>query len=537
MRAAPLHPRERERVEALRNLELLDTLEDPAFQGIVELASTFCGTPVSLVTLLDERRQWFKAKVGVELSETAKEHAFCAHAILSESLFEVPDASVDPRFSDNPYVIGEPHVRFYAGQRFCTPDGLPLGTVCVLHSEPLQLSDVQRDCLRRLALQVEKLIELKLRLQEVSSLRDESLLHREAMEQMSEGFVIHNSSGHVVHFNSAAAHLLGKSREELAGASSLDLRSLEFTRELGLGDAKVVGVPIEHAEAGQPLSRPVRWLAVRSDPVRSKQDENSDSANSYTVTTLTDVTLLRESQRRLMQDAKTKSLGVLAGGLAHEMNNPLSIVVGNAELLKIKLGEARIHPDLFARPLDVIARTGLKMAKLVRALSDFAGDFRAQGSATITLAALVESSFALVAPKFQAHGISLNTDIVSDARVSIPMGALTQVVVNLLENAFDAVKNLDEKFVTLRIEAASPVVRLWVIDSGHGVPEDVAVRMMDPFFTTKTVGEGMGLGLSVAQGLLERFEARLDYALWQGHTAFVVTLPMAEEKLLNPTSR
>lgn len=515
--AAALHPNEEERVKALRGLDILDSMDDPSFQAIVELASSVCGAPISLVTLLDERRQWFKAKVGIDASETPREFAFCAHAILSEPLFEVPDAREDPRFADNPYVLGEPHVRFYAGQRFCTPDGLPLGTVCVIHSLPSRLSDVQRECLRRLALQVEKLIELKLRLQEVSRLRDEALLHRKAVEQMSEGFVLQNTAGEVVHFNSAAARLLGKSTQELARATSLGLDTAASSRDPGLAGARIVGVPTG--------TREVRWLAVRADPVSSSHDDSPLVVPDHVVTTLTDVTRLRETQQRLIQDAKTKSLGVLAGGLAHELNNPLAIVLGNAQLLRTKLADAHVDGALHGHPIDVIERTVLKMAKLVRALGDFAGESDACATPKASLATLVDACLALCARKLQAHGVFLGVELKSDALVAIPSGHLTQILLNLIDNAFDAVKDLDEKSITLRVESDARTARLFVIDSGPGIPDAVAQHMMDPFFTTKGVGEGMGLGLSVARGLVERFKGTLEYAPVEGHTAFVVTLP------------
>src|SRR4051812_4079446 len=112
--SAALPENEAKRLAALRRLELLDTQPEPEFDELVSLAAGICGTPISLVTLLDERRQWFKAGVGLDAKETPREIAFCAHSILQSDLFVVEDAQKDERFAANPLVTGEPNIRFYA---------------------------------------------------------------------------------------------------------------------------------------------------------------------------------------------------------------------------------------------------------------------------------------------------------------------------------------------------------------------------------------------------------------------------------------
>src|ERR1700744_5750994 len=145
---------EKQRLEALQRLELLDTDPEPEFDELVNLAAAICGTPISLVTLLDERRQWFKAAIGMDIAETPREIAFCSHAIRQPDMFLVADAAVDPRFADNPLVTGDPHIRFYAGVPISSPDGFALGTLCVIDNKPRQLTQLQMDMLTMLARQV-----------------------------------------------------------------------------------------------------------------------------------------------------------------------------------------------------------------------------------------------------------------------------------------------------------------------------------------------------------------------------------------------
>ena len=154
-------PNEDARVSALRKLGILDTAPEAAFDDIVTLASHICGTPVSMVSLIDTERQWFKSRVGVTDSETPRDISFCGHGILGTDLMVVADAHYDERFFDSPLVTGPPHVRFYAGAPLITRDGLALGMLCVVDREPRILEPWQVDSLRVLARQVMAQIELR----------------------------------------------------------------------------------------------------------------------------------------------------------------------------------------------------------------------------------------------------------------------------------------------------------------------------------------------------------------------------------------
>jgi GAF domain-containing protein len=140
------------RQRALDTYRIVDSLPDAAYDDIVRLASTLCGVPMALVSLIDRERQWFKASVGFEVSETRRDEAFCDHAIRSpDALMEVVDAHADARFADNPLVVGGPQIRYYAGVPLVTPGGAPIGTVCVLDREPRALNPQQHDALASLA--------------------------------------------------------------------------------------------------------------------------------------------------------------------------------------------------------------------------------------------------------------------------------------------------------------------------------------------------------------------------------------------------
>lgn len=189
--AAPGAPNESERLAALRATRLLDSPAEQAFDDIAALAAVICDTPISLVSLVDEHRQWFKARVGLDVAETSRDLSFCAHAILQpDELFLVPDAQHDPRFHTNQLVVGEPHIGFYAGMPLVTPDGYSLGTLCVIDRRPRQLTPVQMESLRRLARQLGAQLELR---QQTARLTHAELLTRERAAALSRANLLLHS--------------------------------------------------------------------------------------------------------------------------------------------------------------------------------------------------------------------------------------------------------------------------------------------------------------------------------------------------------
>ena len=157
----PVPPNEEQRLQALESYQIMDTLAEQEFDNLTEIASHIFDAPIALITLLDEKRQWFKSKVGLEAEETAREVSFCQYAIMDGEPLIVEDAASDQRFEGNPLVTGNPNIRFYAGHPITTEEGYSLGTLCVIDNKPRKASPKQLELLSGLAETAMSLIECR----------------------------------------------------------------------------------------------------------------------------------------------------------------------------------------------------------------------------------------------------------------------------------------------------------------------------------------------------------------------------------------
>ena len=151
---------ENARQNALLRLHVLDTAEEQAYDDITRLAADVCGTPIALISLMDNKRQWFKSRVGLQIRETPRENSFCSHAAkIPQEVMIVPDASKDERFVNHPLVTADPKIRFYAGAPLLTQDGDVIGTICVIDTTPRSLDGKQLEALQFMAQQVMVMLE------------------------------------------------------------------------------------------------------------------------------------------------------------------------------------------------------------------------------------------------------------------------------------------------------------------------------------------------------------------------------------------
>ena len=222
MKIPPLPTNEAERLKALDRYAILDTLPEQAYDDLAALASHICGTPIALVSLIDSERQWFKSKVGLTVTETPRELAFCSHAILQPDPLIVPDALEDERFATNELVTSDPKIRFYAGAPLVTPQGYQIGTLCTIDTVPRQLSDQQIEALQALSRQVVAQLELRLNLATLEQTNQRLRHSEERARLLIEGVKDYaifrlDLDGKIVSWNAGAQNIIGYQADKILG--------------------------------------------------------------------------------------------------------------------------------------------------------------------------------------------------------------------------------------------------------------------------------------------------------------------------------
>lgn len=323
---AELPANEESRLQTLQRYGILDTAIEQPYQDIARLAAEVCACPIALVSLVDRDRQWFKAEIGQEVCQTSRSVSFCAHAILEpENLFIVPDASKDPRFAQNPLVLADPPIRFYAGAPLLTPNGMALGTLCVIDHVPRELTAAQQESLRALSRQVMVQLELHRQIREMEqtvaqrdrmqlTLRDSELRFRSAFDDAPIGMALVAPDGHWLKVNQALCDIVGYSQPELLALSFQDIThaadlevDVGYVNQMLAGELRVyqmekrylhkdghivwihLGVSLVRDDRGEPLyfvsqirtSATVKWWKRRCARARSRPGSYSPTPTMH----------------------------------------------------------------------------------------------------------------------------------------------------------------------------------------------------------------------------------------------------------------
>lgn len=230
-------------------------------------------------------------------------------------------------------------------------------------------------------------------------------------------------------------------------------------------------------------------------------------------------------QATLLHSEKMASLGEMASGMAHEINNPLAIIQSKVSRIQTQARRGEIDKDQLLNDLSQISATCLRISKIVNGLKSFSRNAQLDPFEPVSIKQLVTDTLSLCEQRFLNHHIPIELHKLEDALTLGRAAQLEQVLLNLLNNAFDAVVNTPNPWVKVHVEIAKSKVRVLVSDSGQGIPSAVARKMMEPFFTTKPVGKGTGLGLSIARGIMENHKGVLRFEPHAAHTTFVMELP------------
>lgn len=220
---APMPANESARLRAVRALQLLDIPAEERFDRITRMATRLFDVPIALISLVDANRQWFKSCQGIEVSETPRSVSFCAHALLGPDALVIPDAHADPRFADNPLVVDDPYIQFYAGQPLLGSEGLPVGTLCIIDRQPRQMSTEDLNTLRDLAAVAEgELTRLDLA-EALTKQRESEAPIRAVVDNVADGLVTFNAQREIVSLNAAAEQMLGYANTQAVGVCLEDV--------------------------------------------------------------------------------------------------------------------------------------------------------------------------------------------------------------------------------------------------------------------------------------------------------------------------
>ncbi len=525
MKIAPIPLDEEARLQALKEFLILDTPPEPELDSITNLASKLCATPIAVISLVDSDREWFKSKVGITVDQLPRKISFCSHAILEKKFLEVPDARIDERFRDNPLVCNEPNLVFYAGTPLIDSDGNALGSLCVIGFEPKVLTEDQRLALTILGQQVVAHFNLR----KIIKFQKETL---KALEKLSA-----NIPGMIYQFQlfpdgrTCVPYTSAKIEEiyELTPEQVKTDASLLFER-LHPRDLYQVGVSIQesartmspwlHEFRVQLPKRGLRWMRGNSLP--ELLADGSHIWHGF----VSDITLEKNIQVMNIQNEKMKSLGEMSAGIAHEINNPLAIIKGRIDIILDMMNSRSLTLDEIPDRLKSIDKTVDRIAKIINGLRSFARDSSQDPMTMTLLKSILEDSASLCQARFKTSEVTLEIPFIDEEiKISCRASQISQVLVNLLSNAFDAVKDLPEKWIKVSVEAKGQYILISITDSGPGIPEELREKILQPFFTTKEIGKGTGLGLSISLGILKAHGGELEIDKDCPNTKFVIKLP------------
>ncbi|MFC3685428.1 sensor histidine kinase [Hydrogenophaga luteola] len=517
MEAAPPIPDEARRIAQLRSLGVLDSLPEEAFDHITALASAICETPIALISLVDENRQWFKSRVGLDEVQTPREVAFCAHAIHTpDQVMVVENAELDRRFHDNPLVIGHPDIRFYAGAPIVSGDGHALGTVCVIDRRSRTISEAQQSSLQSLAKLVMTLIEhdAQRRAQEAERAKAvareseiQAALTAAGLDLLS--FV--DADYRYRYVNRCYLEYWARSESEIIGRRIPELMGERLFQDVVKGH-------FDHALAGQEVAYEAlidfpgtgpRTVQVSYLPVRSASGEVSG-----VVVRAHDIEKLRQREVRLQAtveqlEHKALELQRFIHIVSHDLREPINTISNFAGLLAE-------DPQMSASP----------------AASRYL-NFVLDGSQRIKV--LLEDLVELLVLDRHAMGFSpvdinvLARHVQDDLRSSIDQSGALIEVSELLPVMGDAtllrilMQNLVANAIKFCPRDRLPVVRietlarsdgrtsLRVLDNGIGIPEDQTERIFDLFtrLNNKRDFAGSGLGLSICRRIVDLHQGRI----------------------------
>ncbi|BCM93301.1 virulence sensor protein BvgS [Abditibacteriota bacterium] len=547
---AHLPKNEEQRLAALHEYGVLDTLPEQGFDDLTLLASHICGTPLSFVSLIDRDRQWFKSKRGLEIIETSRDVSFCAHAVLEPNeLLIVSDARYDQRFADNPVVTGEPHVRFYAGAPLVTPSGEAVGTLCVVDHFPRELNEEQKQALRALARQTMAQLELRrqavelanqmaVRVQTEAALRESEGRFQAFMDYSPVMAFLKDDQGRYVYINQPFLRRFNLKEEQVIGHDDFDLwpETSAHMRERDLNALSGDRILANVESWTDPDGTNHYWQVYKFPLQRGGGERRLVAGLALDISeTVRSQQQLEEYQHKLEEALRMKDDFVSV--VSHELRTPLTSIHGSLGL--IVGGVTGKVPDRAQAMLEIAQRNSIRLLALINDILDLQkieSGFLAFQLEKLDMVPLVRHALEANA----GYGAQLNVSFVLDDSALLDEGGrelwiksdacrLNQVLANLLSNA--AKFSPEGGVVTVTLKRRDQTGRVEVHDRGDGIPPEFRARIFEKFAqadasATRPRG-GTGLGLSICKAIVEQLGGEIGFETGPNSgTTFFFELPL-----------
>ena len=301
---------------------------------------------------------------------------------------------------------------------------------------------------------------------------------------------------------------------------------IEFNKKVCAGDQGHLVFEIVGLEGTR------RWMETYAAPYALTNGEYAQIAITNDITEKIEYEREIELQRQaLVNSSRLASLGEMAGGIAHEINNPLAIIMGTAGQLKLHMKRQNVQDEIMDSGLSRIEDTVKRISSIIKGLKSFSRDTSDEEFKKTSVSSIISDTLDLITEKLKNNNIDIQCKIQFDALISCQAIQISQVLMNLLTNAFYAVGEVEEKWIVIETAQGSDgYVDLKVTDSGTGIDPDLQSKIMEPFYTTKPVGQGTGLGLSISSGIIKEHQGKLHLNTESPHTQFVITLPVVDEE-------
>jgi PAS domain S-box-containing protein len=524
---AALPDNEPQRLASLLHLHILDTPAEDDFDALTQLATMICDAPISVISLVDKNRQWFKSRRGIAVQETPRDMAFCAHAILQpDKMLYVPDATLDPRFFDNQLVLQANGIRFYAGMPLIMEPGLPLGTLCVIDTKARHLNDFQLTALRLLALQASKLLEVrKLALdhkQKSTELHQSEQRYRSMLDNLP-GTIYrcqNDTDRNMLFISDDVLALTGYRAEDFLNRQHLSFNDLILPEDLELVRKQV------NSSVQQKLRFEVEYrIKDRCGEIKWLQELGRGVFAATGQLLYLDGFIWDITDRKTVERLKNQFVSTVS----HELRTPLTSIAGSLGLL---LGGVTGElPEQARQMLNIANDNTQRLTALINDLLDIekllAGKMQL-ALTNINAATLLQRSLVQNQPYASRHASSLQLEPSTDVWLWADEKRLEQIIANLLSNAvkFSPANSV----LRLHVSQHSDYAEISVYDQGPGVPANFKDKIFLTFSQAEAADSrskgGTGLGLAISKELAEAMQGSIDYENLPGGCRFYVRLPL-----------